>query len=221
MNFFDIDNTFFTLWNYNVSHLEFYVLITGIIAVALSALANVWSWPIGIVNVVLSFFLFYQVQLYPDMFLYAFFFVTNIIGWWRWTHPKPHEEDRKRELKVSWMNSKESMLVAIVGIAGTLLLGIFARNLSEIFPQVFSKPSAAPFVDSFITVLSIIATYYLVQKKIESWVMWLVVDIVAAILYFTRDIKLTSFLFFIYCLIAAFALWNWVREYRGYSTRNV
>src|SRR5688572_10097144 len=103
MSFFDIENIFFTAWNYPVSYLEFFGLISGIIAVLLSAFANVWSWPIGIINVTLSFFLFFQVQLYPDMFLQVFFFVTNVLGWWRWTHPKPFEEDRKHELKVSLM----------------------------------------------------------------------------------------------------------------------
>lgn len=69
MDFFDIDNIFFAVWNYEVSYLEFFGLVSGIAAVVLSALANVWSWPLGIVNVTLSFFLFFQVQLYPDMFL--------------------------------------------------------------------------------------------------------------------------------------------------------
>ncbi|MEJ0031700.1 MAG: nicotinamide riboside transporter PnuC [Bacteroidota bacterium] len=85
-----------------MSYLELFGLITGTIAVILSAYANLWSWIIGIVNVILSFFLFYQVQLYPDMFLQVFFFVTNILGWWRWANPGEGEADLHKELKVSW-----------------------------------------------------------------------------------------------------------------------
>jgi nicotinamide mononucleotide transporter len=219
MNFFDIDNIFFTIWNYDVSYLEFFGLISGIVAVVLSALANVWSWPVGIINVTLSFFLFFQVQLYPDMFLQVFFFVTNVIGWWRWTHPKPYEEDKKHELKISFMKTSELMFVSAAGIAGTLLLGLFAQNLHALFPSVFAIPSAAPFLDSFITVMSIIATFYLIQKKIESWIIWLLVDVIATYLYFSRDIKLYGLLYLVLCFIAAFALWNWVREYRNYATQ--
>ncbi len=217
MNFFDIDHIFFTAWNYEVSYLEFFGLLSGIVAVMLSALANVWSWPIGIVNVILSFFLFYQVQLYPDMFLQVFFFVTNVIGWWRWTHPKPFEEDRKHELKVSFMKSTQLLFVILTGIAGTLVLGLLAENISTLFPEIFTRPSAAPYLDSFITVMSVITTFYLIQKKIESWIIWLAVDAIATYLYFSRDIKLYGLLYLVFCFIAAFALWNWIREYRSYS----
>lgn len=218
MNFFNIDNVFFTIWNYPVSYLEFYGMVSGIIAVGLSALAHVYSWPIGIINVVLSFFLFFQVQLYPDMFLQIFFFITNVIGWWRWTHPKPNEEDRKHELKISWMNRKDIVIVVTSGIVFTVLLGFFAQNLNALFPNLFTKPSAAPYLDSFITIMSVITTFYLIQKKIEAWIIWLIIDVLATYLYFVRDIKLYAFLYLIYCIIASFALWNWIREYKSYST---
>lgn len=218
MDFFNIDNIFFTVWDYQVSYLELFGMISGVIAVVLSSLANVWSWPIGIINVTLSFFLFFQVQLYPDMFLQVFFFVTNVMGWWRWTHPKAHEEDRKHELRISYMSKKDIFIVTIAGLSGTFLLGQFAENLHEFFPAVFTKPSAAPYLDSFITVMSVITTFYMIQKKVECWVIWLLVDIVATYLYFVRDIKLYGLLYLMFCFIAAFALWNWMREYKSYKT---
>lgn len=217
MKFFDIENILFYAWNYPVSYLEFFGLVSGIIAVVLSSLANVWSWPLGIINVTLSFFLFYQVQLYPDMFLQVFFFITNVIGWWRWTHPKKFEEDKKHELRVSSATMKDFIIISLIGIAGTLALGFFAKNLHDLFPNIFTAPSAYPFVDSFITVLSIVATYYMIQKKIESWLIWLLVDIVATYIYFIRDIKLYSVLYLAFCFIAAFGYWNWMREKQAYQ----
>jgi nicotinamide mononucleotide transporter len=217
MSFFDIDNIFFSVLGYPISYLEFFAVITGIAAVGLSALANVWSWAIGIVNVILYFFLFFQVQLYPDMFLQVFFLVTNIIGLWRWTHPRPGEEDRKKELRVSFMRRSEIALVLVIVVIGTIILGSFAGHLNEILPALFSSPSAMPFVDSFIAVMSVVVTFYMIQKKIECWIMWLTIDIVASWLYYIRDIKFTSLLYFIFCLIAVYALFNWIREYRGYS----
>lgn len=214
---FNIENIFFTLWNYPVSYLEFFGWLSGIVAVALSARANIWSWPIGIINVVLSFFLFYQVQLYPDMFLQVFFFVTNLLGWWRWTHPRQGEEDKKQELKVSYMAPRELMVVGLGGLAGTMLLGNFASNLHEWLPTLFNKPSASPYLDSFITVMSIITTFYMIQKKVECWVIWILVDVVATYLYFVRDIKFYSLLYFIFTAIASYALWNWMREHKNYS----
>src|SRR5690606_18616665 len=217
ISFFDINKIFFELWGYQMSYIEFFGTIAGFVAVFLASRANIWSWPIGLINVTLFFFLFYQVQLYPDMFLQVFFFVTNVMGWWRWTHPKPFEEDRKRELKISFMRRKEAVIISFVAFAGTVLTGLLAQELPNLLPAIFTKPSAVPFLDSFITVVSIIATFYMIQKKVECWIMWLLVDMVATYVYFSRDIKLYAVLYLVFCFIAAFGLWNWIREYRSYK----
>lgn len=217
MNFFDIHTIFFEVLGYPMSYLEFFGTVAGIVAVWLSARANVWSWPIGIVNVVLSFFLFYQVQLYPDMFLQVFFFITNLLGWWRWLSPKPEEEDRKRELKISSLSKLQLLSTSSIAIVGTIILGLFAQSLHELLPTMFTKPSASPFLDSFITVMSILATYYLIQKKIECWIIWIVVDVVATYLYFVRDIKVYSLLYLIFTILATYGLLGWMKEYRGYK----
>jgi nicotinamide mononucleotide transporter len=199
-----------------MSYLEFFGTVAGFIAVILSAKAHIWSWPIGIINVVLFFFLFYQVQLYPDMFLQVFFFVTNVVGWWRWANPKPGEEDLRDELKVSYMPFRQLFLLSIVGLIGTFLMGTFAKNLHEIFPSIFSKPSAFPYLDSFVTVMSIITTFLMIQKKIECWIIWIVVDAVATYMYFAKGIKFVGLQYLIFCFIASYGLWNWIREYKSY-----
>ena len=216
MKFFDIDNILFTALGRPVSYLEFFGTAAGSIAVWLSALTNIWSWPIGIINVVLSFFLFYQVQLYPDMFLQVFFFITNLMGWWRWTHPHLGEEDRKNELRVSWMAPNGWVAFLVIVVAGTMTFGSFAGNLHELFSTLFSRPSAYPYLDSFVTVVSIVATYLMVQKKIECWLAWLLADSVATYLYFTKGILLVGLEYFAFCLIAAFGFWRWRSEFKTY-----
>jgi nicotinamide mononucleotide transporter len=217
MSFFDINHIFFTVLGYPMSYLEFFGTIAGGVAVWLSAQGNIWSWPIGIINVVLYFFLFYQVQLYPDMFLQVFFFVTNLLGWWRWANPKKGEADKKQQLKVSFMKWKQFLLLCLIGLAGTFAVGKFASNLHEFFPEVFSKPSAFPYADSFVTVMSIVTTFFMIQKKIECWIIWIVVDMVATYMYFIKDIKFVSIEYLVFCGIAAYGLWKWIQEYRSYS----
>ncbi len=217
MAFFDIDNVFFTIAGYAVSYLEFFGLIFGAVAVLLSSLANVWSWPIGVVNVILSFFLFYQVQLYPDMFLQVFFLVTNLVGWWRWLHPDKGEEDKRNQLRISFLSKTGIMVLVTVGIAGTIAVGLFSKNLHEFAPALFHKPSAYPYLDSFIMVMSIVTTFYMIQKKVECWIIWILVDIVAAYLYFQRELLLYSILYFVFCFIAGFGLYHWIKEFRSYS----
>lgn len=144
VEFFSITNTFFELWGYPMSYLEFFGTVAGFVAVYLASRAHIWSWPIGIINVTLFFFLFYQVQLYPDMFLQVFFFITNLMGWWRWIHPKPYEEDNKKQLRVSLMKRKQILGIGLTGLAGTLVMGAAASRLHEWLPVIFTNP--APFL---------------------------------------------------------------------------
>ena len=218
MRFFDINNIFFEVMGYPMSYLEFFGTLAGALAIWLSAKAIVWSWPIGIINVVLFFFLFYQVQLYPDMFLQVFFFVTNLMGWWRWTHPGKFEADRKAELRVSHMRPRQFVLIVLLGLTGTFLFGSFAENIHEFFPRLFSKPSAFPYLDSFVTVVSVITTFLMINKKIESWILWILVDAIATYMYFVKGIRFVALEYLAFCFIAAFGLWNWMREYRSYAT---
>ncbi|MCO5235884.1 MAG: nicotinamide riboside transporter PnuC [Chitinophagaceae bacterium] len=214
--FFSVHTEFFHLLNYSMSYLEFFGVIFGLLAVWLSARAVIWTWPVGLLNIVLAFILYYQVQLYPDMFLQSFFFVTNLVGWWRWAHPKPGEENRKQQLKVSFLKKNQLVLTLFSGIGGTLILGKLASGLHQWLPAIFPLPSAYPYVDSFILVMSVIATFFVIQKKIESWIIWIAVDIVATLLYFIKGVKFYSLEYFIFTLIAGFGLWHWIREYKSY-----
>lgn len=201
-----------------MSYLEFFGVVFGLVAVWLSAKANILSWPVGIVNVILAFFFYYQIQLYPDMFLQVFFLVTNVIGWIRWANPKPEEEDQKHELKVSYMNRNQLLLICIAGSIGTVMVGLLASRLHEWFPGVFQLPSDYPYVDSFILVMSVVTTFFMIQKKIESWIIWILVDVVATYLYFIKDAKFYSLEYLVFTIIAAFGLWNWMREHRSYKS---
>ncbi len=216
-NFFDINHIFFEIWGYEMSYLEFFGTIAGGVAVWLAAKANIWSWPLGLINVTLFSFLFFQVQLYPDMFLQVFFFVTNLMGWWRWSHPKPEEEDKKHELRISWMNKKDLITVFAIGIAGTIVMGSFASRLHEFFPTLFSKPSAFPYLDSFVTVMSIITTFLMIQKKIECWILWILIDVIATYMYFMKGIKFVGLEYLAFCFLATFGLLNWIKEYKSYD----
>ena len=212
--FFDINSIFFEAWGYKMSHLEWWATVSGAVAVWLSARENIWSWVLGLLNVVLAFALFYQIQLYPDMFLQVFFFITNLIGLWAWTHPKSGENNKNNELKISKLSQQQWLWAGLVGLAFTIILGTFSQNLSHFLPTLFSKPSAFPYLDSFTTVMSIIATFLLIQKKVEAWFVWLLVDIISTYMYFIKDVKLYSLLYFVFCLVAIFGTINWTREYK-------
>jgi nicotinamide mononucleotide transporter len=216
MSLFNISNIFFEVLDYKMSYLEFFAVLFGLAGVWLSAKTNIWNWPVGIVNIILSGFFYYQIQLYPDMFLQVFFFVTSLLGWWRWAHPGPEEEDKKHELRVSFMNWKQVLFILIIGVFGTFAMGAMASRLREWFPVIFNLPSSYPYTDSFILVMSIVTTFFVIQKKVECWIVWIIVDAVAAYLYFLKGAHFFALEYLIFTFLAAFGLWRWIKEYRSY-----
>ena len=220
MWFIDINNVFFTLMGYKMSYVEFFGTLAGFVAVVISAKAHPLSWPIGIINVVLLFFLFYQTGLYPDMSLQVFFLITNIMGWWRWKNPDVGEEDHRKELRVSYLSAKWRYLSILIIITGTLLMGTAAARLNDWLPELFVAPSAFPYADSFVTVTSILAQYWMVQKKAECWLMWVAADVVATVLYFLKDIRFLSLEYLLFCFIAAWGFVIWMRQEKAYPRSN-
>lgn len=222
-DFFDIHTLFFTLWGYPMSYLEFWGVLVGGLATWLVARNNVWTWPVAIISVILFFFLFYQIQLYPDMFLQVFFFVTYLRGWWRWTHPERSEtivrHDKTQELRISRMPTRQLFAWSLLGLGASLGLGAFASHLHTWFPVLFSLPSAFPYVDSFTTVLSIAGTILMIEKRLECWYVWLVVDLILTCVYFAKGVKLVAIEYGLFCLIAALGTWNWTRTYQRYPAR--
>ena len=221
--FFDIHTLFFTLWGYPVSYIEFFGVVSGGLSTWLVARNNVWSWPVAVISVVLFFFLFYQIRLYPDMLLQIFFLFTYLRGWWRWTHPGPDEtlvrHSGSEQMRITQTPTRQLVSWLLAGLLATLILGTFARNLHTYFPVVFSQPGAFPYLDSFTTVMSIVGTFLMIEKRLECWYVWLGVDAISTYIYFAKDIKLVSAEYFVFCFIAALGIWNWTREYRSYSVQ--
>ena len=222
-NFFNINTLFFTLWGYPVSYIEFLGVVSGGLSTWLVARNNVWTWPMAIVSVGLFFSLFYQIRLYPDMLLQIFFLLTFLRGWWRWTHPEPdgtlvRHSGSEQTLRITQTPTHQLIVWLLAGLLATVVLGTFASNLHTYFPVVFSQPSAFPYLDSFTTVMSIVGTFLMIEKRLECWYVWLGVDAISTYIYFAKDIKLVGAEYFVFCFIAAFGIWNWTREYRSYST---
>ena len=84
MTFFDINNTVFTILDYPISYVELIGTLFGFISVYLATKANILTWGTGIVNELFLFMMFFQIQLYADMFLQVYFFVVTLFGWYNW-----------------------------------------------------------------------------------------------------------------------------------------
>lgn len=208
MLIFDLDWIVFTLWDYPMSFIELFGTFTGLITVWLAARNNIWTWPIGLINVSSFFIIFWQVQLYADMFLQLYFFGMSIYGWIFWYRQKDVL------VKISFLNSRDRLISLIIIIAGVVVLGMLISKIHIYFPDIFEKPAAYPYFDAFTTVVSIVASVWMARRIVESWVLWILVDIVAIGLYFLKGIKLVSIEYIIFLLMSIYGLIGWIKEYR-------
>jgi nicotinamide mononucleotide transporter len=167
------------------------------LAIFLAGRNNVHSWSVGIVGCALYGVLFYQTNLYADVALQIFFIGTNIIGLWKWTRGGDGGP-----LVVSHANFASLLWTVPVGIAATAGYGAMLH---------FTTNAYAPFADSAVLVFSVIAQVLLMQRRIENWAFWIVVNGMAAPLYASRGLYVTALLYGVYFFYAILS-WHWWRK---------
>lgn len=211
--FFSTDHIFFTLWGYAVSYIELIGTVSGLLCVWLAARDNILTWPAALINVTCFFLLFAQIQLYADMLLQVYFFITGVYGWIFWTRQQPASEP------VYALAGKQRWWLGAVAITGTLLMGYSISRLHLWMPGTFRQPAAWPYTDSLVAVLSVIANILLARRVWENWVLWIIVDIVAVLIYFQKGVKFLALEYFILLIIAVAGCMKWLQEYRQQEHR--
>lgn len=66
-----------------------------------------------------------------------------------------------------------------------------------------------PFPDAFTTVASLVAQYLLARKKIENWIIWIIVDLVAINIYFLKELYFTSGLYLVFLILCVIGWKKW------------
>ncbi len=167
------------------------------ICILLAGRNSIHTWWTGIVGCTLFGVLFYQSNLYADVALQLFFVVSSVIGWRQWL-----KGDHGRELAVAPANYRQLAWTIPTGVAATAAYGALLYYFTNAY---------APFVDSAVLVFSIIAQLLLMQRRIENWPFWLLVNSIAVPLYASRGLYLTAFLYGCYW-INALVSWVWWRR---------
>jgi nicotinamide mononucleotide transporter len=208
--FFDISSTLFQIWGYQVSYLEFVGTLLYFGSVVLIAKKNIWTWPVGIASVILYMILFYQFQLYSDALEQIYYLVVSFFGWWYWNRRKLQDES-----KSMFSTGGKLFWPAAISILAGITLGSFMSEIHIHLPAMFPEPASMPYLDAVTTTLSLTAMWLLSVRRAESWVYWIIVDILAIYIYFSKGILFIGVQYVALLAIAIYGLFNWARIVKG------
>jgi nicotinamide mononucleotide transporter len=172
-------------------------LIFGLLAVIFLVKENIWTWPMGILYVLVSFVVFYQEKLYADLVLHIFFLVLNVYGWVVWSKGKNTEV---KSLAITNTKSTTTILLIAVSAIGIFLTGYLMSTYTD---------ASLPYWDSTTSILSITGMWLTARKKIENWYYWLAVDILATGIYYYKGMYFYALLYFIYIGLAVAGYLEW------------
>lgn len=171
----------------------------GVVNVALVVRRSVWNYPFGIAMVALYFFVFAEARLYSDALLQIFFVVVQIYGWRNWLRSPKADGG----VAVQRMPPRSRLLWLAGAGAASALWGLGMARFTD---------AAAPFADAAIAGFSISAQMLQSLRRVESWVLWIGVDVLAIGVYLYRGLEITAGLYALFLVMSCFGLWSWWRR---------
>ncbi len=175
--------------------------VFGVIAVWLVVRRHIWCWPTGLIQVTLYVWIFLQAKLYSDMILHVIYIFLLVYGWHHWRHGgKDHQA-----IPVTTIRSPLWHWVALAA-GGTALWGFLMARYTD---------AALPYPDAFTTVASLVAQWLTARKKLESWIFWIVVDVVAVFIYWYKGLYFTTGLYAVFLVLATMGYLEWRKALRA------
>ncbi len=184
---------------------EVVAVLFGIIYLLLIIFKQRIGWLFAAVSTGIYIVLDFQRALYIESFLQCFYFVMAFVGFYMWK-----TNNNQPIVIVAWSWLTHLKLIAF-GLVLSVLVGLaFQRWTGQ----------ADPFLDAFTTVFSLLATYLTAKKVLSNWLYWVCIDSALVVLYFSNGLKLTSYHFAFYVLMAAYGYFKWLKKYRLQETKN-
>ena len=138
--------------------------LTGLAAVLLAARRIIWNFPVGIANNVFFFVLFVHSSLYAAAGLQVVFSLLSVWGWVTWSR-RPAADHR---VAVGRVPRRTASMLVLAGLVGTAVVTA---------ALAIGTDSTTELADAATTTGSIVAQIMLNRGWIESWYVWIAVDV--------------------------------------------
>ncbi len=191
----------FISW-FSGNYVEVLGVVTSLVYLYFSVRQIIWLWPFGIISSALFIMIFFNSKFYADMGLQVYYLGVSIYGWIYWSRGAV-DQNEKSTLPVCRISRQLAMVLSVTGIVIMLGIVYVLKNFTD---------SDVPWGDGFTTAGSIVATWMLARKVLEHWLVWVVVDSVAAGLYFYKGLYPSFLLYLIFTIIAVVGYFQWKRS---------
>lgn len=182
--------------------------ILGITCVILAGRNSKYNFWVGYLYTTALFALFWQNNLLASLMLQPVSLAINIMGHYRWTHPKEDEKSSQDSaaLKVTMLSWPERLLCIL---AVFVIAFGWGWLLDRLFPA-----DPHPYLDSCVTVLILMAQFLSAQKKWDCWVAWLVVNVTQMALHLSVGNFFMPIVCGLYLINGIVSLLNWGKLYK-------
>ena len=181
--------------------------ILGLTCVVLAGRNSKYNFWVGYLYTAALFFLFWEKNLVASLMLQPVSLGINIMGHYRWTHPRENEKSSKdgNALKVTMLSWPERALCVVAVFVIAVAWGWL---LDRLFPA-----DPHPYLDSCVTVLILMAQFLSAQKKWDCWVAWLIVNVTQMALHLSVGNIFMPIVCGLYLINGIISLRNWGKLY--------
>ena len=177
---------------------EFLAFILGILSVWFAKKENIWVYPTGLIATIITTYLLYISSYLGDMMLNGYFSIMSIYGWYNWSKNKSSDES----LLITRTSTSEK-IIGIMMFFSTIFV-VFA--IYNFFNYEIKEDN---YVDIFASGIFFTAMWYMANKKIENWTLWIFGDILVVPLYAYRGLGMLSLQYLIFTILAILAYLEW------------
>ena len=155
--------------------------------------------PAAIISSSVYVFVFVFSKLYFDAILNFYYVAIAFYGLYNW-----NKISNSSGTQVSFGSNKFTILWILVCSLTSIGLGYFAQNFTD---------AEFAYADAFTTIFSFYATWLITQKRIENWLFWIIINMVAIFMYYLKGLNFTVGLFTVYLAFAVYGYFTWRKEY--------
>ncbi len=207
--------------------LEFIAALFGIISVIYARKENILVFPTGIISTAIYVYMLSQWSLYGDLIINVYYTMMSIYGWYMW-----HKviDDQNHHISISRTNLKDKIIAFGIFLFTSIFVivvyryyNVMPNNLGFTDSILFATNNltsgsiedfriVTPFLDTFTTGIFFAAMWLMANKKLESWTLWIVGNIVSIPLYFVKGYGFTGIQYSVFLILAILGYMEWRRQ---------